>query len=157
MPVLDMTASQRRRPIRPAARRTRPSDTSAWEAERSQGIAPEAERPADWGTLGGTQVERREGRASRALMGISTLHFVLLVIAASMLFTLYVGHVYATQNLLTDLQDARRDNLELHLRHNRLKAAFDGATSPSVILPRAQALGLEEGLTYGPTLTIDAD
>ncbi len=157
MPVLNMTSTQRRKGIRPAARQARPSDTRAWEAERQQGVRPEAEAPADWGTLGGTPVARREGRVSQTLMGISTLNFVLLVVAASILFTAYVGHVSATHNLLTQVQEAKRDNLSLHLRHNRLKAAFDAATSPTVILPRAHALGLEEGMGYGASLTIDTD
>jgi hypothetical protein len=156
MPVLDLTPTQRRRAIRPAARRTRPADTQRWEAERDAPAAPKVEALADWGTLGGAQVGRSHSRVSRALMGISTLNFVLLVVAVSLVFTSYVGHVYATQDLLTELHEARRDNLRLHLRHNRLKAAFDASTSPQAVVPRAYELGLVEGLG-GPTLTLDAD
>ncbi len=158
MPVLNMTSTQRRKgTIRPAARQPRPSDTSSWEGERNQGVRPHAEAPADWGMLGGTPVARREGRVSQTLMGISTRYFVLLVFGVSVLFTGWVGHVSSTHDLLTQLQEAKRSNLTLHLRHNRLKAAFDAATSPTVILPRAQALGLEEGLGYGVPITIDTD
>lgn len=78
---------------------------------------------------------------------------LILVIAA--LFTLYVGHVHATQALLADLEGARRDNLRLHLKHNRLKGEFDRATGPAVIYERARALGLEEGVAYGPTIRIE--
>ena len=80
------------------------------------------------------------------------MRFGLVLLALATVFTLYIGHVHATQDLLDELQQARRENLQLHLQHNRLKGAFDQATGPSVIYQRAGAMGLEEGIEYGPTI-----
>jgi len=79
-------------------------------------------------------------------------HPVLVLLALATVFTLFIGHVHATQDLLDELQQARRENLRLHLQHNRLKGEFDQATGPSVIYERAGAMGLEEGIAYGPTI-----
>lgn len=85
----------------------------------------------------------------------STLRFAGLVLLLAAAFTLYVGHVHATQDLLADLEQVRRDNLRLHLKENRLRGAFDQATGPTVIYERARSLGLEEGIAYGPTIRVD--
>jgi hypothetical protein len=76
------------------------------------------------------------------------------VLIASVGLTLYVGHVYATRATLESLQDARRDNVRLHLTAERLRATFDAMTGPSQILPRAAALGLQEGVAYAPPITL---
>jgi len=86
---------------------------------------------------------------------ISTTRIALLIVAVAAVFTLYVGHVHATQELLADVQQQRRNNLQLHLKYNRLKGAFDRATGPSVIYERARALGLEEGIAYGPSIQLE--
>jgi hypothetical protein len=83
--------------------------------------------------------------------------FAFFIAALAAACTLYVGHVHATQDLLARLQEVRQANQSLHLKHNRLKGAFDRATGPSVIHRRAQALGLEESLAYGPTITVEEE
>ena len=86
---------------------------------------------------------------------VSTARFTALILVVAALFTLYVGHVHATQRLLADLQDARSTQHLLRLKHNRLKGAFDRKTGPSVIYERARELGLEENVSYGPSITLD--
>lgn len=88
---------------------------------------------------------------------VPTLRFAVLLVAACALFTLYVGHVYATQALVADVQTLRKDNLRLVLKHNRLRGEFDRMTSPSVILSRAAALGLEPSGEYAPTIHLTQD
>ena len=83
---------------------------------------------------------------------ISTARFALVVFAIAGLLILYIGHVYTTQDILNDLQVLRRDNLRLHLQHNRLRGQYDAATGPSVIYRRAPDLGLEDGFIYGETI-----
>ena len=95
---------------------------------------------------------RREQTST--LSKISTLKFFLLVGALAAAATLYVGHVQATQNVLAELQQAQKENLQLHLKHNRLKGSFDAQTSPAVIYRRAGTLGLRQGASYGPTITV---
>ncbi len=83
---------------------------------------------------------------------VPTVRFALLLLLLAAGITLYVGHVQATQDALAQVQQARRENLRLHLKLNRLKGDFDRATGPAVIYERARALGLEEGIAYGPTI-----
>lgn len=86
---------------------------------------------------------------------ISTARFGLLVVAVATVFTLYIGHVYRTQDLLNELQQMRRENLRLHLQHNELKGELDEATGPSVIHARAPELGLQSGFVYAPLVRTD--
>ena len=101
-----------------------------------------------------------ERTPSRSRLGahidqVSTVRFGLLLLAVAAVFTLYIGQVYATQDMLVELQQARRANLQLHLKRNQLKADFDQATGPVVVYQRARAAGLEEGIDYGPTIRED--
>ncbi len=79
----------------------------------------------------------------------------MLILAVAALVTLYVGHVHASQNLLTEVQQLRRENLNLHLKYNRLKGSFDEVASPARIYARAHDLGLVEDVTYGPNIRLD--
>lgn len=95
------------------------------------------------------------GRRGTFLERISTTRFALLIVAIAILFTMYVGHVHATQDLLADVQHLRRENLQNHLKYNRLKGEFDQMVGPGVIYERARELGLEENAVYGPTIEIE--
>lgn len=70
-------------------------------------------------------------------------------------FTLYVGHVHATKDVLGRVQEARSENQRLHLKRNRLQGEFARKTSPSVIYERAREMGLEESVTYGPPVSVE--
>jgi hypothetical protein len=144
------------------------SVTKAVRLEKSRGRAPDASVPAPkraarapaaprksvsyWGTA---IAPSASNGAARRLDAISTSRFAALVLAIAAAFTLYVGHVHATQDVLAETQRARRENLRLHLKYNRLKGEFDRATGPATITLRARALGLEEGIQYGPTISIE--
>lgn len=86
---------------------------------------------------------------------ISTLQFVAYVLLVVVGATLYVGHVHASEALITEVQQIRNENLRLTLRLNRLKGDFDRMTGPSVIIERAKKLGLKEGFAYGATIVVD--
>ncbi len=86
---------------------------------------------------------------------ISTAKFALLLLVVAAGFTFYVGHVHATQGLLAEVQQLRKDNERLHMRYNRLKGEFDRRIGPAVIYERARALGLEEDIRYGPTIEVE--
>jgi len=92
---------------------------------------------------------------SSFLRDVSTVRFGLLVIVIAALFTLYVGHVHATQQVLMDVQEARQLNHTLHLKHNRLKGEFDQATGPAVVYDRARELGLRESVPTGRKVVVD--
>lgn len=110
-----------------------------------------------WGDLAPEKNKRTTKSSGNFFERISTVRFALLILVLAAVFTLYVGHVHATQDLLAKLQEARRVNQSLHLKHNRLKGAFDRATGPAVIHERAQELGLRESLTYGPSIEVDTE
>ena len=119
------SASTKRRP-----RRRRPEKLPGWEALSAR--------------------ERRAGYLEQ----VSTVRFAGLILFFAVAFTLYVGHVHATQDLFAEVQQARVENQQLHLKLARLGGALDRATGPSVIYKKADALGLEEGLAYGSTIHV---
>jgi len=100
------------------------------------------------------ELARRESARADQPRGVrfSARRLTLYVVMAAALFTAYVWHVYATREALREVQRLRREHLQLVLEFNRMKGEFDRATSPAVIYERAQALGLEEGFTYGPVV-----
>lgn len=146
------TYSSKRRRARPN-RRTRRS--------RTDSAAPTQWRRHGTALPSWKELAREQSGSQRASDGflerISTVRFALVILALAGLFTLYVGHVHATQDLVARVQEARQINRSLHLKHNRLKGAFDRATGPAVIQRRAQELGLEENLAYGPPITIEGE
>ncbi|GIV58649.1 MAG: hypothetical protein KatS3mg042_1562 [Rhodothermaceae bacterium] len=107
-----------------------------------------------WRELAGGN-EKAPPRRRPSFDSVSTARFGLFILALALAFTLYVGHVHASQELLTDVQRLRREQLTLNLKYNRLKGAYDQMTSPARIYERARALGLVEGITYGPTIRIE--
>lgn len=86
---------------------------------------------------------------------VSTVRFALIVLLVAGAFTLYVGHVHATKDLLGKVQEVRSENQRLHLKRNRLKGEFARKVSPSVIYERARDLGLRESVTYGPPVSVE--
>ena len=91
----------------------------------------------------------------RLLDRVPPVRLVALIVVGCLIVTLYVGHVYATRATAADLQAATRENLHLHLKRERLRGMLDHLTGPAVILNRAAALGLEEGISYGPVIRLD--
>lgn len=105
-----------------------------------------------WGELGMAPMARRTGRLERFADRLPARRFYLALLVFLCVVVAYVGHIFATKQLYRDLQTARAENLQLHLKHNRLSGELDAATAPSVVVGRARALGLEEGMAYGPTI-----
>jgi cell division protein FtsL len=103
-----------------------------------------------------TNRRRRERSPDESFLErVSTVRFALVVLVLAGAFTLYVGHVHATRNLLNEVQDLRAENKRLHLKRNRLQGAYARKISPSVIHERARELGLRASVTYGPPVSIE--
>jgi hypothetical protein len=98
---------------------------------------------------------KRDHVGSPFLGAVSTLRFALVLALVAAAFTLYVGHVHATQDILAKTEMARKENHRLHLKYNRLKGDFDRMTGPAEIHRRANALGLVEDAAYGATITLN--
>jgi cell division protein FtsL len=107
-----------------------------------------------WSDLDTEPAKQQPDAGGRFLERVSTVRFALLILVLAGAFTLYIGHVHATQSLLANLQEARTANRQLHLKHNRLKGEYDRKTGPAVIQRRARQLGLEEAVAFGPPVRV---
>jgi hypothetical protein len=151
----------KRRPTPPTARSAKPAPNAARRKKRTaarkqQGSRKPSAAAGDfpsWRDLAtGNERDAQRPAVLAQIDNVSTIRFGLVLLALAAVFTLYIGHVHATQDLLDDLQQVRRENLQLHLEDNRLKGTFDRLTGPSVVYQRAGAMGLKEGIAYGPTI-----
>jgi len=102
----------------------------------------------DLSTSNATQSSSRPD-ADTWLGAISTARFVVIILAVATLFTLYVGHVFATQDLLADVQGLRNDRLALQMTYDKLEGEFHHATGPEKIFSAASELGLKDRLHQG--------
>ncbi|OZC04102.1 hypothetical protein BSZ36_14595 [Rubricoccus marinus] len=156
---------------KPSSRKTSsPRKAAPSRAKQTQGARrPQAERAIlqqksrsgnlpGWDALGGRSARGKKTKASRrvrALDATPSLKLGLLLLFACVLVTAFVGHTFATQATLADVQQARAENQRLRLTNQRLRGAFDRMTGPEAVMPRAAALGLDEGIAYGPSITLD--
>lgn len=147
-------------------RASRRSQRGSWRRERGNGASNASSSGSEgwkrhgtalpgWTDLEPAQNRRRRESGDTFLENVSTGRFGLALLVIAGLFTLYVGHVHATTDLYGELQQARTENQRLHLKHNRLKGAFDRRTGPSVIYERARELGLRESVTYGRPVSVE--
>jgi len=74
---------------------------------------------------------------------IPTLHFGLIIFIVAAILTIYIGQVHRSQDLLGEINTERRENIRLHLLHNRLAADLNATIGPSVIHSRGTSLGLK--------------
>ncbi len=104
-----------------------------------------------------TKNRKRKAEAAPTpfLATVSLYRVVLWIIGFGVVLTLYIGHVLATADTLNALRQERARNLSLHLRLNRLQGIYDQRTGPAIIYRRAEALGLKQGLAYGPTVYVE--
>lgn len=128
---------------------------SASGASGSDGWVRHGTALPSWTDLEPSRNRLRPDSGGAFLENVSTVRFAVLILAIAGVFTLYVGHVHATTDLYNQLQQARTENQRLHLKHNRLKGAFDRRTGPSVIYERARELGLRASVTYGPPISVE--
>ncbi len=74
---------------------------------------------------------------------IPTLHFGLIIFIIAGILTIYIGQIHRSQDLLGQINTERRENVRLHLQHNRLVADLNAALGPSVIHARGDSLDLK--------------
>lgn len=149
MAVAHTKKSYRIKKPRPSTKRPRSAPSARARRSASTGLP-------GWKDLKGANRRVRGGKQGGSFLErISTTRFALVIVGLAVLFTLYVGHVHATQDLLAEVQQERRENLRLHLKYNRLKGDFDQMVGPSVIYGRAHRLGLVEDPSFGPTIEVD--
>jgi len=79
----------------------------------------------------------------KVIARIPTLHFAVIIFILSGILTLYIGQIHRSQDLLDQINTQRRENVRLHLQHNRFVSDLNAAIGPSVIHQRASELGLK--------------
>ncbi len=128
-------------------------------AGASSGVTGRAGRAAAGQRKAETLADRKAGRSAarvRPFDLVPSLRFGLLVLIACAIATAFVAHVYGTRDVLAELQAARSENVRLRLAGQRLRGDFDRMTGPDAVMPRAVALGLEEGVAYGVPIKLEA-
>ena len=80
------------------------------------------------------------------LGAVSTARFLAVVLAVATLFTLYVGHVFATQELLSEVQGLRNEQLALEMTFDKLQGDYHRVTGPERISEAARDMGLQDRL-----------
>ncbi|MEZ4699769.1 MAG: hypothetical protein R2834_05530 [Rhodothermales bacterium] len=103
-------------------------------------------------SVGNERTLPRNARADAFLAQVSTVRFALVILVMGLTLGLYVRHVYATQETLSRLEQAKKEHMRLNLKVNRLHGVLDQMTGPQNIYERARALGLEEDIMYGPAI-----
>ena len=93
---------------------------------------------------------RSPKKATLSAEQLSTQKFALYTFLAVLLMSLYVSHVFATQEALARLEEVRHQNLQLSLEYNQKKASFDNLVRPDQVYRRAKELGFTEGTAFGP-------
>lgn len=148
--------------VRPARRKgtekakSRPAPARRAPAKPKAAPASRGEQPTSWAELAGKAppAQRRRERSPGLVDAVPTLRFATLLAIACAVLTLYVGHLYASQSLVDEVQELRKEKLRLSLQQNRLRGEFDRMTAPAVILHRAEALGLHASGDYAPTIIV---
>ena len=146
-------ATHRKKPMVEPARRSKRRDGQRFATSRGAGASISAALPG-WGALSQVSQQRSSKSAVQGTGTLTTARFALWLFAVAIAATLYVGHVHATQYTFESLHALRKENLRLHLEHDRIRGELDHALGPTVIYPSANKLGLKEGFEYGPTLTL---
>jgi hypothetical protein len=138
----------RRAPKRKVRAAARPS------VVRRRRVVTSSEKLPGWADLEvGKGHPSRDPEWSGTFAAIPILRLALVIMAIAAVFTLYVGHVHATSELLTSVNRLRSENLELYLERNLVKGSFDRASAPALISGRARALGLVEAVPKGAPIT----
>ena len=88
------------------------------------------------------------------LGALSTTRFAVVVLSVATLFTLYIGHVLTTQDLLKEVQELRGHNENLELRLNQYQGEEDELVGYAQIVERARELGLEDRVPEGNQIVV---
>lgn len=109
-----------------------------------------------WSDLADSQVIQQNARpeVDHWFGAISTARFVVIILALATVFTLYVGHVFATQDLLTEVQQLRNEQLALQMTQDKLEGELHHVTGPEEIFAAAGELGLSDRVHRGTPIIV---
>ncbi len=98
------------------------------------------------------------GRKTRRKTGRSTLwspwKLMLLSILLGMAGSIYLTHVFETQNDLREVQQLRREYERAYRVHTEVRRNYDRMTGPAEVYNRAASLGMISGGAADPVIVI---
>lgn len=126
-------------------------DWLAFGATGEAGVLPE------WADLSSKKPRNKKARAARKQVDtffskVTTRQFAAGVLVFVFGVGLYVSHIFATQDTLSQLTMQQREHLRLELQYNQLKGQLDKKISQNEIYHRAIELGLRPGHEFGPVV-----
>ena len=145
------------------------SGTAARET-RTPAIAPMPSRYQGKGARNGNGVGNRigngngagtrsNGRKTRKKTGLPTLwspwKLMLLSILLGIAGSVYLTHVFDTQNTLREVQQLRREYERAHRVYTEVQRNYDRMTGPAEVYSRAASLGMISGGAADPVIVID--
>ncbi|MDG5767398.1 hypothetical protein QA596_07975 [Balneolales bacterium ANBcel1] len=79
---------------------------------------------------------------------------ILFSIAMGIAGSMYLTHVFQTQNTLREVQELRRDHERAHRIYTDTRRNFDRATGPSEVYRRAESMGMVTGGAMDPVIVL---
>ena len=146
--------TSKKAPARNSVKKTRPSETRASAKGRVRkpvrklvNRTPASIDAPGWKDLKTAENGRIDSKLKdgQLLSTLSTVKTSLGILAAAVLMSLYVGHVQATQDLVNEVYQARKENLSLSTFLDKKQGEYNSKIGPAAIYPRAYELGLKEG------------
>jgi hypothetical protein len=110
-----------------------------------------------WKDLETKKNRRQKISGPHTLETVSTVRIAVLIFVVASVFTLYIGHVHSTQNILAKLQTLQTHGDQLKLELNSVKGEYDRLTGPAVINRRATLIGLVPGSQFAGTIKVKAN
>ena len=102
---------------------------------------------------------RSNGRKTREKTGLPTIwspwKLILLSILLGIAGSVYLTHVFETQNTLREVQQLRREYERAHRVHTEVRRNYDRMTGPAEVYNRAASLGMISGGAADPVIVID--
>ncbi len=99
------------------------------------------------------------GRKTRKSANRSTLwspwKLILLSILLGIAGSIYLTHVFQTQNTLREVQQLRREYERAHRVHTEVQRNYDRMTGPAEVYNRAASLGMISGGAADPVIVIE--
>ncbi|MBP3193403.1 hypothetical protein [Natronogracilivirga saccharolytica] len=107
------------------------------------------------GPLSGSNGKRSSGGSRKKKKLLSPGKLILWSVALGLAGTLYLTHVFQTQNTLQEVQQLRMEHERAQRIHTEARRNYEQMTGPAEIYSRAQSLGMISGGATDPVIVID--
>lgn len=107
------------------------------------------------GPINGSNGKRSSGGSRKKKKLLSPGKLILWSVALGLAGTLYLTHVFQTQNTLQEVQQLRMEHERAQRIHTEARRNYEQITGPAEIYSRAQSLGMISGGATDPVIVID--